>query len=326
VADEVRHPLYVLTRAESHVSNVHLTRRRVLLIWEHPPLLMGTQCRNGVPVPSEAEPPPKSARQPDVTTQGLRRPGSTALLCGVASPCKKRLCNSVPVPWDVAVHGANWEPTADAWTAFKRRLLNSMSDDSYTLCSYVSSTLHVFMSSSAAWTDAYLGVGANLGDRAAQIDRALVRLDAQAGLLVQRVSSAYESEAHRQPDQDQVPAFLNGVVHIRTTLAPTALLNVTQELERRAGRTASRPRWAPRPLDLDLLVVGSAVVSTERLTLPHPRLHERRFVLAPWAELAPNLWIPDPFDATVQHLLQACADTHVLRRHHAPLARSLSSA
>ena len=180
--------------------------------------------------------------------------------------------------------------------------------------------------SSSTWTDAYLGVGANVGDRAAQIDRALVRLDAQAGVSVQRTSSAYESEAHRRPDQDNVPVFLNGVVHVRTTLTPTALLDVTQELEQQAGRAADRARWAPRPLDLDLLVVGSAVVSTERLTLPHPRLHERRFVLAPWAELAPNLWIPHPFDATVQKLLQSCTDTHALRRHAAPLARSLPSA
>lgn len=179
---------------------------------------------------------------------------------------------------------------------------------------------------SSIWTDAYLGVGANLGDRAAQIDRALVRLDAQLGVSVQRTSSAYESEAHRRLNQDNVPIFLNGVVHIRTTLSPTALLNVTQELEQQAGRVSTGARWAPRPLDLDLLVIGSAVVSTERLTLPHPRLHERRFVLAPWAELAPNLWVPAPFDATVQKLLQSCTDTHALRRHAAPLARSLPSA
>ncbi|PEN06714.1 2-amino-4-hydroxy-6-hydroxymethyldihydropteridine diphosphokinase [Longimonas halophila] len=175
----------------------------------------------------------------------------------------------------------------------------------------------------AAWTDAYLGVGANLGDRRAQIDQALVQLDAQAGVSVERVSSAYESEAHRRAGQEAVPAFINGVVHIRTALSAHALLRATQALEEQAGRSASAPRWAPRPLDIDLLMVGTETARTERLTLPHPRVHERRFVLMPWAELAPNLWVPDPFDATVQNLLQTCSDTHALHRRSGPLARSL---
>ncbi len=83
--------------------------------------------------------------------------------------------------------------------------------------------VRVFMLAPAAWTDAYLGVGANLGNRLAQIDRALVRLDAQAGVSVERVSSAYESEAHRHADQEAVPAFMNGVAHIRTALSAHAL-------------------------------------------------------------------------------------------------------
>jgi 2-amino-4-hydroxy-6-hydroxymethyldihydropteridine diphosphokinase len=179
------------------------------------------------------------------------------------------------------------------------------------------------MPAPAAWTDAYLGVGANLGNRLAQIDRALVRLDAQAGVSVERVSSAYESEAHRRAGQEAVPAFMNGVVHIRTALSAHALLRATQALEEQAGRSASAPRWAPRPLDIDLLMVGTQTARTERLTLPHPRVHERRFVLMPWAELAPNLWVPDPFDATVQNLLQTCSDPHALHRRSEPLARSL---
>jgi 2-amino-4-hydroxy-6-hydroxymethyldihydropteridine diphosphokinase len=179
------------------------------------------------------------------------------------------------------------------------------------------------MSSSAIWTDAYLGVGANMGDRAGQIDRALVRLDAQAGIAVERVSSVYESEAHCQPGQEAVPTFLNGVVHVRTALPALALLDCTQQLERRAGRAPDAALWAPRPLDIDLLTVGPQTACTERLTLPHPRVHERRFVLMPWAELAPNLWVPEPFDATVQRLLQACSDPHALHPQPGSLARSL---
>jgi 2-amino-4-hydroxy-6-hydroxymethyldihydropteridine diphosphokinase len=116
---------------------------------------------------------------------------------------------------------------------------------------------------------------------------------------------------------------MNGVVHIRTALSAHALLRATQALEEQAGRSASAPRWAPRPLDIDLLTVGTQTARAERLTLPHPRVHERRFVLMPWAELAPNLWVPDPFDATVQNLLQTCSDPHALHRRSEPLARSL---
>ncbi|MES3630536.1 MAG: 2-amino-4-hydroxy-6-hydroxymethyldihydropteridine diphosphokinase [Longimonas sp.] len=175
----------------------------------------------------------------------------------------------------------------------------------------------------SSWTSAYLGLGANTGRRYEQVGRALAQLDAQDDISVRRVSSPYETEAHRLPGQDPVPSFLNAVAHIRTTLSPEALLHRTQALESDAGRVQAA-RWAPRPLDIDLLVVGASTRATEQLTLPHPRLAQRRFVLAPWAELAPNLWVPDPFDATVENLYRACADPHAIRRVDRSLSTYLS--
>ena len=169
-------------------------------------------------------------------------------------------------------------------------------------------------------TDVYLGVGSNQGQRFQHIAQGLAQLDAHAEISVVRVSSAYKTEAHRRPGQTSVPWFLNGVAHVRTTLLPQALLAATQAQERAAGRVRTT-RWAPRPLDLDVLVMGLCERTDATLTLPHPRLHERKFVLRPWAELAPNLRVPGPFDATVSELLQACTDPHALQRLSRPLVR-----
>lgn len=169
-------------------------------------------------------------------------------------------------------------------------------------------------------TDAYLGVGSNQGSRFDHIAQAVMQLDAHPDIAVVQVSSAYKTEAHRRAGQREVPWFLNGVLHLRTTLSPQSLLTQTQAQEYAAGRRPAA-RWAPRPLDLDVLTVGSQQHTTARLTVPHPRLDQRRFVLQPWAELAPNLWVPDPFDATVCELLKACTDTHALQCLSRPLVR-----
>jgi 2-amino-4-hydroxy-6-hydroxymethyldihydropteridine diphosphokinase len=129
----------------------------------------------------------------------------------------------------------------------------------------------------------------------------------------------YETEAHTLAPDEEQPPFLNAVVEAEVACSPERLLRLAQRLERAEGRAADRERWAPRSLDVDLLVVGAATRQSDVLTLPHPRLAERRFVLRPWADLAPNLVVPPPFDATVRALLAACSDAAAVQRLEAPL-------
>jgi 2-amino-4-hydroxy-6-hydroxymethyldihydropteridine diphosphokinase len=161
---------------------------------------------------------------------------------------------------------------------------------------------------------AYLGLGSNLGDRRAHLRAAVEGLDAADPVRVTAGSAVYEAEAHTMGADEEQPPFLNAVVEVEVACAPERLLRIAQRLERAEGRTREGERWAPRPLDVDLLVVGDRTRQTDILTLPHPRLAERRFVLRPWADLAPNLVVPPPFDATVQELLEACPDTTAIRR------------
>ena len=154
---------------------------------------------------------------------------------------------------------------------------------------------------------AYLGLGANLGDRLGALRGAVAGLQAAEGVAVRRASPVYESAAHTLDPAEAQPPFLNAVVEVETGLGPEALLRLAHALERAAGRRRRR-RWAPRPLDLDLLVFGRFAHTADGLAVPHPRLAERRFVLAPLADLAPNLYVPAPFDTTVAELLRTCPD------------------
>jgi len=176
---------------------------------------------------------------------------------------------------------------------------------------------------------AYLGLGSNEGDRLAHLQAAVKRLAERAG-RVTAVSAVYETAAHTLDSAGPQPAFLNAVVRLETDRSPEALLRIAQSLERAAGRPGveERERWSPRPLDVDLLVVGPATRSTETLRLPHPRLGERRFVLRPWADLAPNLEVPPPFESTVATLLERCTDDGAIRRtsHSLPAPSSNDSA
>jgi 2-amino-4-hydroxy-6-hydroxymethyldihydropteridine diphosphokinase len=133
-------------------------------------------------------------------------------------------------------------------------------------------------------TRAFVGLGSNLGDREATIRAALSRLD---GVLA--VSALRETDPVGFEDQ---PRFLNGVAALETELPPRALLDRLLEVERSLGRTRDGPRFGPRTIDLDLLVYGELELAEPGLTLPHPRLHERRFALEPLAELAPDLVVP----------------------------------
>ncbi|MBK8096925.1 MAG: pantoate--beta-alanine ligase [Planctomycetes bacterium] len=131
--------------------------------------------------------------------------------------------------------------------------------------------------------DAYLGLGANLGDRERALRVAVQRLQATPGLEVVACSSFRESAfVGEGPAQ---PPYLNGVVHVRTALPAATLLALGKALEREAGRALPAPRNQPRPLDIDVLLHGGQTIDTRELVVPHPRLHEREFVLTPLREL-----------------------------------------
>lgn len=132
---------------------------------------------------------------------------------------------------------------------------------------------------------AFLGLGSNMGDRLAMLRWALQELPD-----VVAVSGVYETEPLGGPD-GQGP-YLNAVVELDTDLSPRELLEVALALEAAAGRVRN-VRWGPRPLDVDVLLVGDQVVEEEDLVVPHPRMLGRRFVLAPLAELAPELVAPE---------------------------------
>jgi 2-amino-4-hydroxy-6-hydroxymethyldihydropteridine diphosphokinase len=136
----------------------------------------------------------------------------------------------------------------------------------------------------------YLGLGSNVGDRQAHL-RAAVAALREHGVEVEAVSSLYETEPVGEV-LDQ-PDFLNAAVRIRTDLAPEELLDLCKAIEIEQGRMIGGQRHGPRPLDVDLLLLGDVGLSTDRLTLPHAEVTSRRFVLAPLLELDPELTLPD---------------------------------
>ncbi|MCW2968725.1 MAG: 2-amino-4-hydroxy-6-hydroxymethyldihydropteridine pyrophosphokinae, partial [Solirubrobacteraceae bacterium] len=135
-------------------------------------------------------------------------------------------------------------------------------------------------------TTGYLGIGSNVGDRRAHLEAAVTGLRAR-GVEVLASSSLYDTDPVGEI-LDQ-PAFLNGCLLIRTALAPEALLDACKDVERERGRDLGAARHSPRPLDVDLLLLGDASYDSDRLTLPHAQVAERRFVLIPLVELDPEL-------------------------------------
>ena len=162
------------------------------------------------------------------------------------------------------------------------------------------------MKLSAMKVMATVGLGANLNDPAAQVEYALAELDRLPGTRLLARSSPYASAPVGYVDQ---PDFVNAVAQIETTLAPRALLVALLDIEHRHGRERSF-RNAPRTLDLDLLLYGNAYFHEDGLTLPHPRMTERGFVLLPLLEIAPDTVIPGHGRAA--DWLTRCNDQHVL--------------
>jgi 2-amino-4-hydroxy-6-hydroxymethyldihydropteridine diphosphokinase len=136
--------------------------------------------------------------------------------------------------------------------------------------------------------NAFVGIGSNLGDREATLRRAIELLAAEDGIEVLAVSELRETEPVGPVEQGP---FLNGAVRLATELPPRELLERLLAIEQRLGRVRNE-RFGPRTIDLDLLLYGEQVIDEPGLTIPHPRLHERRFALDPVAELAPDLFIP----------------------------------
>jgi len=138
-------------------------------------------------------------------------------------------------------------------------------------------------------TRAYVGLGANLGDRERTLHAAVDALAAQEGIEVVAVSTLRETEPVGVGEQ---PLYLNGVAALATTLTARELLDRLLAVEQRFGRVRVPDEHGPRTLDLDLLLYGDEVIDEPELQVPHPHLHERRFVLEPLAELAPGLVVP----------------------------------
>lgn len=147
----------------------------------------------------------------------------------------------------------------------------------------------------------FIGIGSNIGDRRAHINAGIEALDEDFGIDLVSVSRVRETQpVGPVPGQG---TYLNAAVHIRTELAPGDLLAALLDIERANGRDRSaEARWGPRTLDLDLLIFGERVVDEPGLSVPHPRLTERRFVLEPLADLAPDLTVPGTGLTVAEHL------------------------
>jgi 2-amino-4-hydroxy-6-hydroxymethyldihydropteridine diphosphokinase len=136
---------------------------------------------------------------------------------------------------------------------------------------------------------AYIALGSNLGEREKNIHAALDQLNLSAGTSVLAVSSLMDNAAIGGPEDS--PRFLNAAAKLQTTLGSHALLNRLMKIEKMLGR-ARRIKWEPRPIDLDLLLYGDQIISSQELIVPHPLMHERRFVLQPLAEIAADVVHP----------------------------------
>lgn len=152
----------------------------------------------------------------------------------------------------------------------------------------------------------YLGIGSNLGNKKYYLDEAVRNLQNCPQIKVVAISKYYESEPFGVKDQ---PMFLNAVVKIKTTLSPFDMLSFIAEIENRYGRVRAK-RWGPRTLDLDILLYDKLTVSTPELTIPHPYLEKRDFVLIPLAEIEPKLILPS--GRKINDAIAALKEKHII--------------
>ncbi|MFM6970357.1 MAG: 2-amino-4-hydroxy-6-hydroxymethyldihydropteridine diphosphokinase [Sediminibacterium sp.] len=150
---------------------------------------------------------------------------------------------------------------------------------------------------------AYLLIGGNVGDRAANLQTALRRIAETCG-AINSTSSLYETAAWGNTDQ---PSFYNQAVVVTTPLSPEGLMDQLLDIELEMGRIRTQ-KYGPRTIDLDILMIDDLVLNTEKLTIPHPQMQNRRFALLPLIEVAPTLIHP-LFDQSIEVLLQNCPDT-----------------
>jgi 2-amino-4-hydroxy-6-hydroxymethyldihydropteridine diphosphokinase len=144
---------------------------------------------------------------------------------------------------------------------------------------------------------AYIALGSNMGDRLDYLKKAILHLESHEDITVVNTSSIYETDPVGYTNQDQ---FLNMAIEVMTSLKPFELLDVCLNIEEQLGRKREM-RWGPRTLDLDILVYNQENIETEKLTLPHPRMSERAFVILPLLEIDPNIMLP-----TMKEPLKSC--------------------
>jgi 2-amino-4-hydroxy-6-hydroxymethyldihydropteridine diphosphokinase len=156
----------------------------------------------------------------------------------------------------------------------------------------------------------FIGMGSNLGDRAVQIRKAVESIGMMPATEIVRMSSIYETSPVGIPDQ---PRFLNAVIEVSTRLVPRDVLKEVRKIEKELGRTEYR-RWGPRTIDLDILLYDNDVIISDELTVPHPRMTERKFVLVPLAELDPAVVHPVE-QKTVGMILARCSSMEEVVRY-----------
>jgi 2-amino-4-hydroxy-6-hydroxymethyldihydropteridine diphosphokinase len=155
---------------------------------------------------------------------------------------------------------------------------------------------------------AYLSLGSNLGNKLRFLKEAISKIGESNKIAINRVSSVYETQPVGYENQEW---FLNLVIEIKTSFMPRDLLDHVLSVEDQMGRKREI-KWGPRNIDIDILLYDNQVMQSDRLTLPHPRMHERRFVLLPLSEIAPQLLHPQ-LKKSVKELLEGCEDKSKVR-------------
>jgi 2-amino-4-hydroxy-6-hydroxymethyldihydropteridine diphosphokinase len=149
----------------------------------------------------------------------------------------------------------------------------------------------------------YLSLGSNLGDRLQYLKKATAKIGESDSIVVRKISAVYETDPVGNPDQ---PRFFNLVALIETDLKPLRLLDYLLDIEQKLGRERTE-KWGSRTIDIDILLYDERIINSDRLTLPHPRMHKRRFVLVPLAQIHPNFFHP-LLKKSIEDLLRLCPD------------------